>query len=167
MNIFSEKVTCDVCGGPGVAMPGTAARGWFKGTSIRHSDPRVCADYLDSSFRDCVGFVIDQKKVILTLEDDQRDGMATILMLQTLEQHKYNPVLRVALDELGLLDGIPTYGTYRSRPGWYECWLSAYQLSGPLEEEQLHNRKTELRQEYFGPTRSWAVGGAFANALTP
>lgn len=45
MKIFTERVLCDVCGGPGVAMPKHAAGQWV-GDRLRHTDPNTCAHYL-------------------------------------------------------------------------------------------------------------------------
>lgn len=42
---YEEEVTCDVCGGKGVAAPRDAASRWLGG-KLRHTDPQVCADNL-------------------------------------------------------------------------------------------------------------------------
>ena len=52
MNPYVFEVYCDVCGGPGVATPRTAAAQWIVGNVIRHTDPRVCADYLKKKKRE-------------------------------------------------------------------------------------------------------------------
>jgi hypothetical protein len=46
MKIYTETVTCDVCGCEGVATPKTAGLQWYKDSFICHSDPRVCAENL-------------------------------------------------------------------------------------------------------------------------
>lgn len=45
MRIFTERCTCDVCGGPGLARPDHVWGSWFGG--LRHNDPAVCAEYLE------------------------------------------------------------------------------------------------------------------------
>lgn len=45
MNPFTEEVTCDVCGGDGVATMQDSCSRWVGGR-IRHRDPQVCADNL-------------------------------------------------------------------------------------------------------------------------
>ena len=46
MNPFFCKTYCDVCGGEGVGTPRTSAAMWSKEHTVRHTDPRVCADNL-------------------------------------------------------------------------------------------------------------------------
>ena len=46
MNPYTEHVTCDICGGPGVGTPKTATAAWIVGNEIRHTDPETCAYYL-------------------------------------------------------------------------------------------------------------------------
>lgn len=45
MKVYTEEVTCTVCGGTGMARPRDAVAEWFGG-EIVHNDPRVCADNL-------------------------------------------------------------------------------------------------------------------------
>lgn len=46
MNPFVCKVTCSVCGEPGMATPDVDAYSWDSRYSIAHSDPRVCSENL-------------------------------------------------------------------------------------------------------------------------
>jgi hypothetical protein len=47
MNPYVWETTCDICGGPGVATPRTAAAQWVRGNRVMHSDPDDCRYYLD------------------------------------------------------------------------------------------------------------------------
>ena len=42
MNVYPYEVTCDICGGLGVASPSTNAASWQKDSIITHKDPRTC-----------------------------------------------------------------------------------------------------------------------------
>lgn len=44
MKIFTEPCVCGVCGGPGVARPDHLGYNWLG--MLRHTDPKVCAQYL-------------------------------------------------------------------------------------------------------------------------
>lgn len=45
MTIYTEEVTCAICGAPGLARPHDAAQFWL-GAAPAHTDPAVCRDYL-------------------------------------------------------------------------------------------------------------------------
>ena len=45
MNIFTLETNCDICGGDGVATPRNIAH-QYRGATIRHKDPRICAEIL-------------------------------------------------------------------------------------------------------------------------
>jgi hypothetical protein len=51
MNPYQDRVTCSVCGGPGVALAGEGVRAWFGG-EFHHQDPRVCASNLKRQRRE-------------------------------------------------------------------------------------------------------------------
>lgn len=50
MKPYVFDVCCDVCGGPAVATPQVAAAQYFG--PVVHSDPAVCAVYLEQKKRD-------------------------------------------------------------------------------------------------------------------
>lgn len=45
MQIYTQPVTCDICGGHGVARIADAASRWL-GAELAHTDPRICRDNL-------------------------------------------------------------------------------------------------------------------------
>lgn len=52
MNPYTFPVTCDICGGEGVGNVRTAAAAWDARSEIRHTDPAVCAMYLERRKRE-------------------------------------------------------------------------------------------------------------------
>lgn len=51
MKIHTFPLTCDVCGGDGHGTIQTAGAAWDRRSTIVHTDPRVCRDYLDRERR--------------------------------------------------------------------------------------------------------------------
>lgn len=49
MNPYVYEVSCEVCGGTGMARPCDAAAAWT--TGVHHSNPEVCAMYLEEKAR--------------------------------------------------------------------------------------------------------------------
>lgn len=89
MNIYTFPVTCDVCGGEGVGTLRMSAASWLRDSTIVHTDPRVCRDYLE----------LERKRV----EQERREllrRMQPIPLLDIKAEHKKLDDLGVTIERL-------------------------------------------------------------------
>lgn len=75
MNPFIYKVSCSVCGGPGVAHARHYGADWM-GTEFTHNDSRVCQSYLEAASAEKDERIKELETKLKALEE-KADGLQT------------------------------------------------------------------------------------------
>lgn len=65
MKIYTETVSCDVCGGDGVGTFQTAVAAWDADSTIAHRDPSICRAVLDARRRQLDRLLDEAKRAVV------------------------------------------------------------------------------------------------------